>query len=58
MVEGTITTMEKACLDPMAAGTKRRKQQLRDRLLAIHPVPASFELTMRNAAAWDRPRDA
>jgi hypothetical protein len=35
----------------MAAGTKRRKQQLRDRLLAIHPVPASFELTMRNAGA-------
>ena len=51
LVDGTITTMEKACLDPMAAGTKRRKQQLRDRLLAIHPVPASFELTMRNAGA-------
>ena len=51
LVDGTITTMEKACLDPMAAGTKRRKQQLRDRLLSIHPVPASFELTMRNAGA-------
>ena len=51
LVSGTITTMEQACLDPMAAGTKLRKQQLRDRLLAIHPVPASFDLTMRNAGA-------
>ena len=51
LVDGTIITMEKACLDPMAAGTKRRKQQLHDRLLAIHPVPASFDLTMRNAGA-------
>ena len=51
LVEGTITSLEQACLDPMAAGTKLRKQQLRDRLLAIHPVPASFDLTMRNAGA-------
>jgi hypothetical protein len=43
--------MEQACLDPMVSGTKQRKQQLRDRLLAIHPVPASFDLTMRNAGA-------
>ena len=51
LVSGTIPSMEQACLDPMAAGTKLRKQQLRDRLLAIHPVPASFDLTMRNAGA-------
>ena len=51
LVDGTITTMEEACLDPKAAGTKLRKQQLRDRLLAIHPVPASFDLTMRHAGA-------
>ena len=50
-MEGTITGMEQACLDPMAAGTKLRKQKLRDRLLAIHPVPASFDLTMHNAGA-------
>jgi hypothetical protein len=51
LVKGTIPSMEQACLDPMVSGTKQRKQQLRDRLLAIHPVPASFDLTMRNAGA-------
>jgi hypothetical protein len=51
LVDGTITSLEQACVDPLAAATKARKQQLRDRLLAIHPIPASFDLTMRNAEA-------
>ncbi|WP_353291622.1 hypothetical protein [Synechococcus sp. M16CYN] len=51
LTDGTIAELEQACLNSLDAEPNWWRGQLRDRLLAIHPVPARFDLTLRNAEA-------
>ena len=49
--EMDVAAAEQACLDPLIADTDRRRQDLRDRLLALHPVIDSLDLVLENAEA-------
>ena len=51
LVEMDVAAAEQACLDPLIADTDRRRQDLRDRLLALHPVIDSLDLVLENAEA-------
>ena len=51
LVEMDVSAAEQACLDPLIADTDRRRQDLRDRLLALHPVIDSLDLVLENAEA-------
>ena len=51
VVEMDVAAAEQACLDPLIADTDRRRQDLRDRLLALHPVIDSLDLVLENAEA-------
>ena len=51
VVEMDVAAAEQACLDPLIANTDRRRQDLRDRLLALHPVIDSLDLVLENAEA-------
>lgn len=42
---------EQACLDPSIASSDRRRQDLRDRLLALHPVVDSLDVVLADAGA-------
>ena len=46
-----VAAAEQACLDPRIANSVGRRQTLRDRLLALHPVIDSLELVLANAEA-------
>ena len=46
-----VAAAEQACLDPRIANSDGRRQALRDRLLALHPVIDSLELVLANAEA-------
>ncbi|MCB4407416.1 hypothetical protein [Synechococcus sp. MU1642] len=46
-----VAETEQACLDPRIANSDGRRQALRDRLLALHPVIDSLELVLANAEA-------
>ena len=47
--EMDLAAAEQACLDTRIANSDRRRQALRDRLLALHPVIDSLELVLANA---------
>ncbi|MCB4400127.1 hypothetical protein [Synechococcus sp. MU1625] len=51
LVAMDVDAAEQACLDPLIADTDRRRQDLRDRLLALHPVIDSLDLVLENAEA-------
>ncbi len=51
LVEMDVAAAEQVCLDPLIADTDRRRQDLRDRLLALHPVIDSLDLVLENAEA-------
>ena len=46
-----VAAAEQACLDPRIANSDQRRQALRDRLLALHPVIDSLDLVLANAEA-------
>ena len=46
-----VAAAERACLDPRTAASDQRRQALRDRLLALHPVMDSLDLVLANAEA-------
>ena len=46
-----VAAAEQACLDPLIADSDRRRQAVRDRLLALHPVIDSLDLVLANAEA-------
>ncbi|MCB4428700.1 hypothetical protein FZX09_07845 [Synechococcus sp. MU1643] len=46
-----VAAEEQACLAPRIANSDGRRQALRDRLLALHPVIDSLELVLENAEA-------
>ena len=51
LVEMDVAAAEQACLDPLIADNDRRRQDLRDRVLALHPVIDSLDLVLENAEA-------
>ena len=51
LIEMDVAAAEQACLDPLIADTDRRRQDLRYRLLALHPVIDSLDLVLENAEA-------
>ena len=51
LAEMDVAAAGQACLDPRMATSDGRRQALRDRLLALHPVIDSLELVLENAEA-------
>ena len=51
LVDVDVAAAEQACLDPLIADSDRRRQALRDQLLALNPVIDSLELVLENAEA-------
>ena len=51
LLESDLQQLERGCTDPLIGATGGRQQQIRDRLLVLHPAPDSFELVMANATA-------
>ena len=51
LLESDLQQLELGCSDPLIGATGVRQQQIRDRLLVLHPAPESFELVMANATA-------
>ena len=51
LVDVDVAAAEQACLDPLIADSDRRRQALRDQLLALNPVIDSLELVLANAEA-------
>ena len=51
LLESDIQQLELGCGDPLIGASNGRRQQIRDRLLVLHPAPQSFELVMANANA-------
>ena len=51
LAEMDVAAAGQACLDPRMATSNSRRQALRDRLLALHPVIDSLELVLANAEA-------
>ena len=51
LAEMDVAAAGQACLDPSMATSDSRRQVLRDRLLALHPVIDSLELVLANAEA-------
>ena len=47
LLESDLQQLERGCTDPLIG----RQQEIRDRLLVLHPAPESFELVMANATA-------
>ena len=47
LLESDLQQLERGCTDPLIG----RQQEIRDRLLVLHPAPDSFELVMANATA-------
>ena len=51
LLEGDLIALEQACRDAVDLGLDQRLQQLRDRLLVLHPTPETLELVLANAGA-------
>ena len=51
LLESDLQQLELGCTDPLIGATGGRQQEIRDRLLVLHPAPQSFELVMANATA-------
>ena len=51
LLESDLQQLEQGCTDPLIGATGGRQQQIRDRLLVLHPAPDSFELVVANATA-------
>ena len=51
LLESDLQQLERGCTDPLIGATGGRQQQIRDRLLVLHPASDSFELVMANATA-------
>ena len=51
LLESDLQQLERGCTDPLIGATGGRQQQIRDRLLVLHPAPDSFELVVANATA-------
>ena len=51
LLEGDLTALEQACRDALDFRLDQRLQQLRDRLLGLHPTPETLELVLANAGA-------
>ena len=51
LLESDLQQLERGCTDPLIGATGGRQQEIRDRLVVLHPAPESFELVMANATA-------
>lgn len=51
LAEMDVSAAQQACLDPSIADSDRRRQALRDRLLALHPVIDALDVVLANAEA-------
>ena len=51
LLESDLRQLELGCGDPLISASGGRRQQIRDRLLVLHPAPQSFERVMANASA-------
>ena len=51
LLESDLQQLELGCGEPLIGASNGRRQQIRDRLLVLHPAPQSFELVMANANA-------
>ena len=51
LLESDLQQLELGCGDPLISASGGRRQQIRDRLLVLHPAPQSFERVMGNASA-------
>ena len=51
LLESDLQQLELGCGDPLISAGGGRRQQIRDRLLVLHPAPQSFERVMANASA-------
>ena len=51
LLESDLQQLELGCGDPLIGASSGRRQQIRDRLLVLHPAPQSFERVMANASA-------
>ena len=51
LLESDLQQLELGCGDPLISAGGGRRQQIRDRLLVLHPAPQSFDRVMANASA-------
>ena len=51
VLESDLQQLELGCGDPLISAGGGRRQQIRDRLLVLHPAPQSFDRVMANASA-------
>ena len=51
LLESDLQQLELGCGELLIGASNGRRQQIRDRLLVLHPAPQSFELVMANANA-------
>ena len=51
LLESDLQKLQLGCGDPLISASGGRQQEIRDRLLVLHPDPQSFELVMANANA-------
>ena len=51
LLESDLQQLELGCSDPLIGAIGVRQQQIRDRLLVLHPASDSFELVVANATA-------
>ena len=51
LLESDLQQLELGCGDPLISASGGRRQQIRDRLLVLHPASQSFERVMANASA-------
>ena len=51
LLESDLQQLELGCGDPLISASGGRRQQIRDRLLVLHPAPQSFDRVMANASA-------
>ena len=51
LLESDLQQLERGCTDPLIGATGGRQQEIRDRLVVLHPAPESFELVTANATA-------
>ena len=51
LLEGDLIALEQACRDAQDFGLDQRLQQLRERLLGLHPRPEALDLVLANAQA-------
>ena len=49
--QADLDQLEQACSDPQIGASDGQRQQIRDRLLVLHPAPQAFELVLANANA-------